>query len=399
MIIKTIEIQNFRSYYKDNVFEFSNRLNLIIGSNGDGKTTFYEALEWLFRTDGTNNMDAKLISKKRSEELLANESDDVRVSMTYEHKGATKTLEKMFHFTKSFDGAISLSNYSFNLVESNGVERIRREGIRFDYDLPSEVRKYTMFKGESNLDVFQNSNALKMLIETFSDVRDFEAYFSFMELATTMAERARDNAQKNDRRNAEKIRQFQYALERASGRLSDIRQEMKQKQVEATNFETLLKDIEQSKEASEQLTNVNRRIETLQDKRAKTRALVDENYTVKLLDDMWVLMGFKDIAEEYSDKVSAVDRMRRKIESEYLMMVGADKLIQKVQRSDLGFVPLPIHVPGQKIMEEMLEEEVCKICGRPAPKNSEAWEYMSQRLEEFKGTLKVDDEEEIEPYY
>ena len=67
MIIKTIEIQNFRSYYKDNVFEFSNRLNLIIGSNGDGKTTFYEALEWLFRTDGTNNMDAKLISKKRSE--------------------------------------------------------------------------------------------------------------------------------------------------------------------------------------------------------------------------------------------------------------------------------------------------------------------------------------------
>jgi DNA sulfur modification protein DndD len=262
MIIKTIEIQNFRSYYKDNVFEFSNRLNLIIGSNGDGKTTFYEALEWLFRTDGTNNMDAKLISKKRSEELLANESDDVRVSMTYEHKGATKTLEKMFHFTKSFDGAISLSNYSFNLVESNGVERIPREGIRFDYDLPSEVRKYTMFKGESNLDVFQNSNALKMLIETFSDVRDFEAYFSFMELATTMAERARDNAQKNDRRNAEKIRQFQYALERASGKLSDIRQEMKQKQVEATNFETLLKDIEQSKEASEQLTNVNRRIET-----------------------------------------------------------------------------------------------------------------------------------------
>ena len=399
MIIKSIEIQNFRSYYKDNGFEFSNRLNLIIGSNGDGKTTFYEALEWLFRTDGTNNMDAKLISKKRSEELLANESDDVRVSMTYEHKGATKTLEKMFHFTKSFDGAISLSNYSFKLIESNGVERISREGIRFDYDLPSEVRKYTMFKGESNLDVFQNSNALKMLIETFSDVRDFEAYFSFMELATAMAERARDNAQKNDRRNAEKIRQIQYALERASGKLSDIRQEMKQKQVEATNFETLLRDIEQSKEASEQLTNVNCRIETLRDKRAKTRALVDENYTVKLLDDMWVLMGFKDIAEEYSDKVSAVDKMRRKIESEYLMMVGADKLIQKVQRSDLGFVPLLIHVPGQKFVEEMLEEEVCKICGRPAPKNSDAWNYMFRRLEEYKGTLKVDEDEEIKPYY
>ena len=38
MIIKKIEIENFRSYYKSNVFELVNSLNLIIGSNGDGKT-------------------------------------------------------------------------------------------------------------------------------------------------------------------------------------------------------------------------------------------------------------------------------------------------------------------------------------------------------------------------
>ena len=81
MIIQRIEIDNFRSYYKSNAFELENGLNLIIGSNGDGKTTFYEALEWLFRTDGTNKMDSKFISKKRIEELFANESDDVRVAM------------------------------------------------------------------------------------------------------------------------------------------------------------------------------------------------------------------------------------------------------------------------------------------------------------------------------
>lgn len=78
MIIKKIEIENFRSYYKSNVFELVNGLNLIIGSNGDGKTTFYEALEWLFRTDGTSKADTKLISKKRSEELSADESAAVR---------------------------------------------------------------------------------------------------------------------------------------------------------------------------------------------------------------------------------------------------------------------------------------------------------------------------------
>lgn len=137
----------------------------------------------------------KVDIQKRCEELLVDESDDVRVSMTYEHKGFMKTLEKSFHFTKSFDGEITTSNFDFVLVEENGVERMVRDGIRFDYDLPSEIRKYTMFKGESDLDVFQNSNALKMLVETFSDVKDFEAYFSFMEFATKKAEQARDNAQ------------------------------------------------------------------------------------------------------------------------------------------------------------------------------------------------------------
>ena len=82
MIIKTIEIQNFRSYYKENKFELVNGLNLILGANGDGKTTFYEALEWLFRTDGTQKMDTKYISKKRCEDLFDNESDMVRVAQS-----------------------------------------------------------------------------------------------------------------------------------------------------------------------------------------------------------------------------------------------------------------------------------------------------------------------------
>ena len=399
MIIQKIEICNFRSYYKSNTFELANGLNLIIGSNGDGKTTFYEALEWLFRTDGTNKMDSKYISKKRIEELFANESDDVRVAMTYEHKGTIKTLEKMFHFTKSFDGEVSPSNYSYTLTELNGVERTVKDGIRFDYDLPSEIRKYTMFKGESDLDVFQNSNALKMLVETFSDVKDFEVYFAFMEYATKKADQARDNAQRLDKRNTDKIKQLKSTIERESGLLSDIEREIKNKENEAVNFDGLLRSIEQSKEASKLLINVNRRIETLSQKRSQTQARIDENYTISLLDNMWILMGFSDIAEEYSSKVNEIDLKRRKLEQDYLLTAGADKVLKKIQAMKTDFVPLPVHIPGQKIMQEMLDEEVCKICGRPAKKHSEAWEFMLHRLEEYKESLKADEDEEIEPYY
>lgn len=396
MIIQKIEIQNFRSYYKVNRFDFINGLNLIIGSNGDGKTTFYEALEWLFRTDGTNKVDSKFISKKRIEELFANESDDVRVAMTYEHKGKMKTLEKMFHFTKSFDGEVSMSNYSFNLIEQDGVERIVKDGIRFDYDLPSEIRRYTMFKGESDLDVFQNSNALKMLVETFSDVKDFEAYFSFMEYASRNADRARDNAQKLDTKNADRIKQCKKTIELEQDILNSIESELKQKADEAENFDGLLKSIEKSKEASNLLITVNRRIEILTNKRAETQACINENYTIDLLDNLWILLGFKKIAEEYSTKVNDFDKKRRKIEQDYLLSAHTDNLIKKIQTD---FVPLPVHIPGQKIMQEMLDEEVCKICGRPAAKHTEAWNYMLQRLEEYKKSLQTDSSEEIPPFY
>ena len=397
MIIQKIEIQNFRSYYKFNTFELINGFNLIIGSNGDGKTTFYEALEWLFRTDGTNKMDVKYISKKRSEELFTNDSDEVRVAMTYEHKGKQKTLEKTFRFTKSFDGEISTSNYSFTLTENNGVERVNKDGVLFDRDVPSEMRKFIMFKGEADLNVLENSNALKLLVDTFSDVKDFDAYFAFMEYATKKADQARDNAQKLDKKNTDKIKQLNHTIEQEGNLLDDIEREIKIKENEAVNFDGLLKNIEQSKEASKWLIAVNRRIESLSQKRSETAARIKENYTINLLDDMWILMGFDSIAEEYSSKVSSVDKKRRKLEKEYLLTAGAEKVIKKMQTD---FVPLPVHIPGQKIMQEMLDEEVCKICGRPAAKHTEPWNFMLHRLEEYRESLKVTKEDDdIEPYY
>ncbi|MCI6045530.1 MAG: AAA family ATPase [Alistipes sp.] len=397
MIIQKIEITNFRSYYKTNVFEMHDGLNLIIGSNGDGKTTFYEALEWLFRTDGTIKADSKFISKKRIEELFENDSDDVKVSMTYTHRGKNKTLEKRFHFTKSFDGEVSVSNYTFTLVDNSGVDRVEVDGSRFDYDLPSEIRKYSMFKGEGDLDVFQNSNSLKLLIETFSDVKSFEAYFKFMEYASSKANQARDNAQKLDRKNTNRIEELKRTIQQETTYLNEIDREIKSKETEAVNFDGLLKSIEQSKEASKLLIAINRRIDTLLQKRSQTNALIKEDYTINLLDNMWILLGFESIAEEYSSKVSAFDQKRRKLEQQYLLTAGADKVIKQMQKTD--FVPLPVHIPGQKIMEEMLDEEVCKICGRPAKKHSEAWEFMFHRLEEYKESLKDDIEEEVAPYY
>lgn len=124
MIIKNITIENFRSYYRENSIDVGNGLTLIIGANGDGKTTFYEALEWLFDTVGNMpKVDTKYISKKRSSELIETDSAYVRVSMTYVNDGNERTVQKSFKFTKSLSGEISTSNFSHELFIQNGVEK------------------------------------------------------------------------------------------------------------------------------------------------------------------------------------------------------------------------------------------------------------------------------------
>ena len=89
MIIKEIRIKNFRSYYGDNnLFEFSDGLTLILGDNGDGKTTFFEALEWLFRTElDRGSQELENVSEMRKSKLEIGEQDEVSVFMSFEHNG------------------------------------------------------------------------------------------------------------------------------------------------------------------------------------------------------------------------------------------------------------------------------------------------------------------------
>lgn len=38
------------------------------------------------------------------------------------------------------------------------------------------MRRYCLFKGENNLNVFEDEKALNTLVEKFSDIRDFDSF-------------------------------------------------------------------------------------------------------------------------------------------------------------------------------------------------------------------------------
>lgn len=404
MIIKNIAIENFRSYYGTNSMDVGEGLTLIIGANGDGKTTLFEALEWLFDTvDNKPKVDAKYISKKKIAEMMPGDSATVKVSMTYECERSEKIVEKSFKFTKSPDNTVSTSNYLHCIYVQNGSEKEVREGDAakrlFDIDFSASIRKYCLFKGEQELNIFNKEEAMSYLVETFSKIRDFDPYIDFTGKAQKWAQDAHDNAIKADKKNSKDAERLRGLIKNETDYIRDKSEELKNSQKEAVNFATLLDELEKNKESSELLNATNSRIENLKDRIDKAYRNISENYTFRLLDEMWILMGFESIAREYGDYVATLDKEQRRMEREFQREQGAKKLAGKMQEEiNQGFVPLALNIPDENTMREMLHDEVCKVCGTPAPKGSKPYNTMKKHLEDYLASLKdtSNDEEEEE---
>jgi len=106
-------------------------------------------------------------------------------------------------------------------------------------------------------------------------------------------------------------------------------------------------------------------------------------------------MGFEPIAKEYRELVGKLDQEQRRQQSKYDQEVGAKKIVAKIQKElSEGHVPLAINVPDENTMREMIDDEFCKVCNRPAPKGSDAYNFMKARLEQFLASQKEDEDQE-----
>lgn len=400
MIIKEITIENFRSYYGINTIKFNEGLMIFIGDNGDGKTTFFEALEWLFDTT-KQNLDHRLISEKRISELPEFDSDTVRVSMIFDHDGE-KIVDKSFSFNKNANNEIKTSDFQFKGYETENSQRIPIQGgLLLDRCFEAAIRKYCLFKGEENLNVFNNPDALNYLIETFSNIRQFDPYYSseednsgFTDFAEYQSRKAFEKAMKSDKKNSQQEKILNSRLQILRNELSNIKKRLKNNRTNASDYSSKLNELENSKEASELLKSINERLKSLKEKKSKIEGLISEDYSIKLLDDMWVLCGFSSIFEEFQQKISTFSKTKRKLEREEDKLKGKQELAKEIAS---GIVPLSPNVPDKFSMEEMISDEFCKVCGREAKEGTDAYNFMVSKLKNLISSQqpKVQSEETI----
>lgn len=395
MKLNKIIIKNFRSYYGENCFELSDGLTLVIGDNGDGKTTFFEALEWLFDTSKDNKSESN-ISEMRKAEMGIGDSDEVSVTMTFDHRGE-KEICKKFIFEKDTNGSVRTRDFSFVGYEIVGAERYKRDGkILLESCFDTVIRRYCLFKGERELNVFDNNTALKTLVDTFSGIKQFD---NLVEL-TTYFEQQSDNLVtkelKKDKKQEEVIKRLEYELSKVQSDISDVRHDISIKEKAVSDYETRLRVLEENQDACENLQDINARIEQKEIEQRRLMGYINLDYNAMLLDDMWILRAFPSILSEYQKKVSSLSREKRKLQKAEDERIAIDKgkqeAIKEIQKLANDATPLPWNLPDKETMQEMIDDEICKVCGRPAEKGSDAYNFMVNKLNEYLDHIRKESE-------
>lgn len=390
MIIKELRIKNFRSYYGDNNrFVFSDGLTLIIGDNGDGKTTFFEALQWLFNTThDKGNMDH--VSEMRKSKLEIGESDELSVSMIFDHDGE-KSVEKSFTFERISEDNFKIGTLNYRGYETSNSERVSVNGKSLiDRCYDAFIQRFSMFKGESELNVFDSPTALKDLVDKFSDIRQFDKLEEFSASFAQKANTAYVKQIKSDEKLSKEANSLELRIKHKSDDIFQTKSDIKEKTHSLELFTTKLTQLEQSQETSESYKDISNRLKTKQEKASKLRAhigMVDYNHS--LLDKFWILAAFPSILKEFQQKCSALSKEKRQLERDFDKEQAAAKAkletIKELQGVLInGATELPWYLPNQETMEEMLHDHICKVCGRPAPEGSEAYDFMLRKLEDYK---------------
>ena len=300
MIIRKIQIDNYLCYYDINTFELSEGLNIILGENGEGKTKFFEAVDWLF--NGENRGLNILVSAKKLDETGIGESFRVRVSMTVEQYGEKNIITKSFLARKEKANECSTSSFMIEGTSENSLgERTQVDGqTLLDRIFPFQIRKYSMFKGEAELNIFESDSALANLINLFSEAKHYDKYSEKGAFLREKAEKAVEDSSKNDKKNEALYR-------RLEGEILQLEREKEKYKVHLTATEEEIKKIEENLQDAERhvsnadaLETLNKRIKEIEEKISHLTGRIDENYTTSLFDENWILVNFESFHKEFA---------------------------------------------------------------------------------------------------
>ena len=160
MLIKKLELENFRQYIGSQTIEFSTdrekNVTVLIGVNTSGKTTLVRAFEWVLY--GTNEFDDKnLLNKNVAENMQVGETKAVKGALTIEHEsetGETVTYvieRKQVYTCTGTSVRANVSEAKISYLQPDGQTKTKLDTdfyMNVERILPRRLANYFFFGGE-----------------------------------------------------------------------------------------------------------------------------------------------------------------------------------------------------------------------------------------------------------
>lgn len=376
MIIKSIEIENFLSYYNsNNKFKFGDGPTIIIGQNRTGKSKLFDALNWAFYDKAYNTDFERWDTTKDWKELLVNNyaksickiggSVTTSVLITFEDGTGNKfELSKVYKIKKksatewdsprtatvNLNRKDHLTNNSSDIWDQEAEDSIKNI-------FPENLSKYFLFQGEniSQIMSLNNKSAFTKALRDLSRIEVFERAKNYSDKVYKQLKKEFESKEDTDK-------QLQERKIQVSSELEKLRDDLLN---EEDQFDNYVKERETAKEVFER----------------KNEELKKFEECAKILNDIKYLEDQK--ASKIDVRLATIDNQKKEI-FESWMYAGTDSIIKNFheiyKRSKLDRkIPEPIR---QEFIKEMLELEKCLVCGNDAKDGSIPHDHIKNLLNE-----------------
>ena len=393
MYLQKLTIYNFRSYYGKKEFTFTKHLNLILGSNGDGKSTFFDALTWVLtpdyalKKDEEKLEDSSLVSAKMFRELPEGQQGRVLVAVELKNNGGQlRIIERSLSVIKRPDGGMKIEARAHKAFQQVGVKRKEffsvKDVLEKENVFPAVIKKYHLFKGEDKLNIFDDKNTLETLIDMFSDIKDFGPYKDFVSFAQWQL---RDRVEKIKKKEGQALAQIASSrneviavskqLDQAEAELARAKREHKEATEKIAAIDSDYEIIRLADEIENEMRDIRHEIERIADK-------IDERYGVKLLDSQWILMGFEPILQEFNRKLESLKESKDNIEYDYKKKQEDEYAKEKTEQAKTELEKIAWIQTDVDRMKSMMHTHRCIYCGSEAPEGSVAYDFIRQRIDD-----------------
>ena len=123
-----------------------------------------------------------------------------------------------------------------------------------------------MFKGESELNVFDNAAALKDLVDKFSDIRKFDDLVEYTSSFEEKANAAYLKEVKSDKKVAGEAKSLESQIRRLAEEITTKKQDIKEKTTSLEVFSKRLGELEANQETSERYKDIQSRLKNKEEK-------------------------------------------------------------------------------------------------------------------------------------